>query len=102
LHVLRDTYRDRKPSEPPAHLVVISDEGVDTILARDEHGTPGEQLCEQALRAARGGGTLVLNLPNPQWKPRARLEKVGFRVHPVTDWEQLVAFARAFVRDNYE
>jgi hypothetical protein len=31
-----------------------------------------------------------------------RLGKLGFRIHRVTEWEQLVAFARAFVRDNYE
>jgi hypothetical protein len=102
LHVLRETYRERKASEPPAHIVVISDEGVDTILDKDEQGNTGEGLCKMALKAARGGGTLVLNLPNDKWKPRQRLEKVGFRVHAVRDWEELVAFARAFVRDNYE
>ena len=55
-----------------------------------------------ALGKARGGGTLVLNLFNAEsWAPRAALEEVGFRVHAVTGWEQLVAFARAFVRENY-
>jgi hypothetical protein len=102
LHVLRDTYQDRKPTEPPAHVVVISDEGVDTILEKDEKGTPGAKICRMALKVARGGGTLVLNLPNPAWVQRPKLEALGFRVHAVTDWEQLVAFARAFVRDNYE
>jgi hypothetical protein len=102
LHVLRDTYEERKPNEPPAHIVVISDEGVDTILEKDERGTPGESICRMALEAARGGGTLVLNLSNAAWKSRPDLEAVGFRVHAVTDWEQLVAFARAFVRENYE
>lgn len=102
LHVLRDTYQTRKASEPPAHIVVISDEGVDTILAEDEKKTPGEQLCRSALQTARGGGTLVLNLPSSQWPPRKTLEAIGFRIHAVTDWEDLVAFARAFVRDNYK
>jgi hypothetical protein len=103
LHVLRDTYADRPASEPPAHIVVISDEGVDTILEKDEKGTPGAVICRMALAKARGGGTLVLNLPNPEgWAPRAELEALGFRVHAVTDWEQLIAFARAFVRENYE
>jgi hypothetical protein len=102
LHVLRDTYKDRKPSEPPAHIVVISDEGVDTILEKDEFRTPGDRICRMALKAARGGGTLVLNLSNPDWPKRQELEALGFRVHPVTDWEQLMAFARAFVRENYE
>lgn len=102
LHVLRDTYQKRKASEPPAHIVVISDEGVDTILAKDEKETPGEEICTLALSGARGGGTLVLNLSNAAWEPRAQLEKLGFRVHAMTNWEDLVAFARAFVRDNYE
>src|SRR5262249_19539703 len=102
LHVLRDTYKERKPNEPPAHIVVISDEGVDTILEMDEGGVPGEKICRLALKAARGGGTLVLNLSNPGWPRRQALETLGFRVHAVTDWEQLVAFARAFVRENYE
>jgi hypothetical protein len=102
LHVLRGTYADRKPSEPPVHIVVISDEGVDTILEKDEQGMPGEKICGMALKAARGGGTLVLNLSQENWGPRNHLEKLGFRVHAVTDWDQLIAFARAFVRENYE
>lgn len=101
LHVLRDTYEERKPSDPPAHIVVISDDGVDTILDKDEQGTPGESICRTALKASRGGGALVLNV-SPNWARKQVLEAVGFRVHAVTDWEQLVAFARAFVRENYE
>jgi hypothetical protein len=103
LHVLRDTYKDRKPSDPPAHIVVISDEGVDTILAKDEKGNSGASLCEHALQTARGGGTLVLNLFNEMgWPGRAPLEKLGFKVHAVRDWTMLIAFARAFVRENYK
>ncbi len=102
LHVLRDTYETRRPSDPPCHIVVISDEGVDTILEHDEAGTRGATICRRALQVARGGGTLVLNLPDRDWLVRDKLEALGFAVHAVTDWEQLVAFARAFVRDNYE
>jgi hypothetical protein len=102
LHVLRDTYQERKPNEPPAHIVVISDEGVDTVLEKDEAGTPGDKICRMALKAAAGGGTLVLNLPHRAWPRREKLKALGFRVHAVTDWEALVAFARTFVRDNYE
>jgi hypothetical protein len=104
LHVLRDTYAERPAAEPPAHIVVISDDGADTMLAGDEKKTSGEEVCAAALRQARGGGTLVLNLPiDPEtWEAGKRLRKLGFRIHKVTEWEQLVAFARAFVRDNYE
>ena len=104
LNVLRDTYASRKPADPTVHIVVISDNGVDTILADDEKKQPGRKICEKALEAARGGGTLVLNLPGGgiKWPPGDTLTEIGFKIHRVTDWEKLVEFARAFVRENYE
>ncbi len=102
LHVLRDTYTARKPSDAKAHIVVISDDGADTMLAKDEKGRDGESICAEALAKARGGGTLVLNLPNADhWRASATMQKLGFKVHAVTDWEHLVRFARAFVRESY-
>jgi len=102
IHILRDTYEDRKPSEPPAHIVVISDDGVDTMLRRDEKGNDGAAVASMALAKARGGGTLVLNLVRSVvWKPRIQLEELGFRIHAVQAWEDLVAFARAFVVETY-
>ncbi len=101
LHVLRDTYEGRKPADPAAHILVISDDGVTTMLSRDERGESGDRICTRALARARGGGTLVLNLPGATWKARESFEKLGFRVHAVTQWNDLVAFAREFVRENY-
>lgn len=102
LHVLRDTYRTRREDDPPAHIVVISDDGVDTLLQRDVKKQPGAEICRKALQAARGGGTLVLNLPRVEgWKPSEVLTELGFVIHAVQDWPQLVDFARAFVRENY-
>lgn len=101
LHVLRDTYGARKPTDPSAHVVVVSDDGVTTMLARDERGEPGDRICARALARARGGGTLVLNLPRAAWKERETFEELGFRVSAVTRWEDLVAFARKFVRERY-
>ena len=80
---------------------MISDDGADTMLQKDEQGTPGNDVCARALRAARGGGTLVLNLPAGKWRAQKALEEIGFRVHPVRGWEELVRFARAFVIENY-
>lgn len=102
LNVLRDTYKDRKPADPPVHVVVISDEGVDTMFANDERKMPGEKLIRQALEKGRGGMTLALNLWQQNWKPEALFRKLGVRVHPCSTMEQLVEFARAFVRENYE
>lgn len=104
LHTLRDTYADRPPTAPPVHVVVISDDGVDTMLAKDEKGVPGADLCTQALQNGRGGATLVLNVHYDlaQWKAGLELQKLGFRIHQVTAWEELVAFAHQFVRETYQ
>lgn len=102
LHVLRDTYASRKPSDPKTHIVVVSDDGADTMLARDEKGRAGETICADALARARGGGTLVLNLPRLEsWRAAEPMKKLGFRVHAVSRWEDLVVFARNFVRETY-
>jgi hypothetical protein len=102
LHVLRDTYATRRPSDTPVHVVVISDDGVDTMLQQDEHGTAGADIVTTALARARAGGTLVLNLPNLEtWQPKELLAKLGWHIHAVTDWEELITFARAFVREAY-
>jgi hypothetical protein len=102
LHVLRDTHAARKPSDRPAHIVVISDDGADTMLQRDERRADGAKLCSEALARARGGGTLVLHLPaGRSWPAWQTFEELGFRVHAVTRWEDVVSFAREFVRENY-
>jgi hypothetical protein len=101
LEVLRDTYASRTPDDPPAHVVVISDDGADTLLQRDEQATPGDALCRAALAGARGGGTLVLNLFGGEWPAAPALREIGFRIHRVTQWDELLRFAREFVRENY-
>lgn len=102
LHVLRDTYASRSPQDPPAHIVVISDDGADTMLANDERRRPGAEICAAALARARGGGTLVLNIDRARtWLPQQALEQLGFRVYRVSRWEDLVEFARRFVQDTY-
>ncbi len=102
LPLLRQTWEDRPPDAPDAHLVVISDDGVDTMLEDDERGTPGAEVVAAALARARGGGTLVLNLPHPhRWAAGDALRALGWRIHAVTEWEGLLRFARAFVRDTY-
>lgn len=100
LHLLRDTYAARRRSDPPAHVVVISDDGIDTMLADDERGRPGAEVAAEALATARGCGTLVLHLPQPAaaYRWASQLEAVGFAIHRVRDLAELVAFARAFAR----
>ena len=109
IHVLRDTYAARAPGSRPAHVLVVSDDGVTTMFANDERGRSGWDVAAAALRGAGGGGTLVLNLPEG-WERgtgqvaadlrRARAE--GWGVHRVASWDDLLAFAREFSRRTYE
>lgn len=109
IHILRDTFAKRKSSDRPAHILVISDDGVTTMFDQDERGNSGWDVSAAALAKAQGGGTLVLNLPEhwEQWKNqvsegilRAR-DVQGWNVHRVATWEDLVAFAREFSRLRY-
>ena len=108
---LRDTYMSRRMDARPAHILVISDDGVSTMFDKDERGNSGWNIAAMALERARGGGTFVLNIPK-SWdelgpRPpaltqirRARDEQ-GWHVHPVASWEELVEFARQFSRLRY-
>ncbi|KAF0245574.1 MAG: hypothetical protein FD180_1442 [Planctomycetota bacterium] len=102
LNVLHQTYKDRKPDDPQVHIVVISDDGVDTMLQPYAPGLTGEAVSRLALEKARGGGTLVLNISPGSVGRLAPLEKMGWKIHAVQQWAQLVEFARRFVRENYE
>lgn len=109
IHILRDTFANRKRDARPAHILVISDDGVTTMFDQDERGNSGWDVSAAALAQARGGGTLVLNLPE-NWEAwdnqiskdilRARSQQ-GWNVHRVASWEDLVKFAREFSRLRY-
>ena len=104
IHLLRETYAARKPADRPAHILVISDDGVTTMFDKDERGASGWEIAATALAQARGGGTLVLNLPQDvtDYPDLARAQSLGWEVHRVRTWEELVAFARAFSAKKYQ
>lgn len=101
IHKLRDTYaaRDRK-----THILVISDDGVTTMFDADEHGTSGWDIARNALAVAEGGGTFVLQLWRDieQNKELVAAREMGWDIHSIREWDDLVAFARAFSRKHYE
>lgn len=104
IHILRDTFAARKPTHRPAHILVISDDGVTTMFAKDEKGSSGWDVARMALDRARGGGTLVLNLGG-DWQRNGDLKRAhdeqGWHISVVRSWEDLVAFARDFSRLKY-
>ncbi len=103
IHILRDTYQSRKPNERPAHILVISDDGVTTMFSDDERRTSGWNIARMALDKARGGGTMVLNLYDG-WQSKedlAHAQKEGWHISRVRTWEELVEFARTFSAMKY-
>jgi hypothetical protein len=116
IHRLRDTYVARAAHAAPtrpAHILMISDDGITTMFERDEQGNSGWQVAASALRTAAGGGTMALNV-RPDWASCPRLppggpwndlvrarDEQGWDIHAVADMAQLVAFARAFSRRRY-
>ncbi len=112
LHVLRDTHAARKGDARPAHILVVSDDGAATMFdTDDERGRSGWLVANEALDRARGGGTLVLNLPGNweaqagrsvalRWLRRAR-DEAQWSVYRVAAWDDLVEFARQFSRQRY-
>lgn len=111
IHALRDTYASRR--DRPAHLLVISDDGVSTMFDQDERGNSGWDVAASALERAHGGGTFVLNLPfgwdqsddlqpdNPMAVIRRARDEQGWQVHRIASWEDLIAFAHEFSRLKY-
>jgi len=107
IHILRDTYGERKAGGRPAHILHISDTGIDTMFdGKDERGNLGWDIAAMAMERSGAGGSLVLNMVS-DWEKRehpsyATIRKgrdvMGWMVHCVRSWSQLVEFARAFSR----
>jgi hypothetical protein len=101
---LRDTYANRKVTDRAVHLLIVSDDGVTTMFDRDEQNNSGWDISAAALGAARGGGTMVLNLWN-EWtddKQLVRAHKQGWDIHVVRSLDDLLPFAREFSRRHYD
>jgi hypothetical protein len=113
IHRLRSTYEARTPRDRAVHILHLSDDGITTMFANDERGNSGWNIAAHALRTARAGGTMALNLFSPLpdslaegakagWTAdliRARSE--GWGIHVVRDMAQLLAFARDFSQQHY-
>ncbi|SFX81216.1 hypothetical protein SAMN03097694_3353 [Janthinobacterium lividum] len=112
IHRLRQTYAAKR--ERPAHILMISDDGITTMFDNDELGNSGWDISAKALAQGGAGGTMALNLER-DWEgaaankwlqktyddlKRARREQ-GWDIHAVERYEDLLDFARAFSRRHY-
>jgi len=104
LHILRKTYKNRKPADRRVHILVISDSGIDTIFQQDELGNSGEDLTKTALEKAGGGATFVLNLYQNNWKRVpvfVKLSEFGIEICRISGWEDLVIFSKNFAKRKF-
>ncbi len=99
IHMLRDTYKNRKPTERKVHILVISDSGVTTMYDKDEQNNDGYDIAGRAYDTVRGGGTFVLQLWGwGDWKEVPLLEEAseqGWDIYRISDWEDLIGFSKA-------
>lgn len=100
IHVMRETYMNRKPGSRKVHILVISDDGVTTMFDKDEKGNSGRDIAVKALKNCGGGGTFALNIYSMNSELK-EAEKMGWNIYPVTDWEGLMKFSREFVKKHY-
>lgn len=109
IHRLRETYAGATPRARPTHILMISDEGIDTMFDDDERGRSGWAVAADALAAGNAGGTMALNLP-ANWEQsnvpacatiRSARSVQGWDIHAVTHFDELLVFARAFSARHY-
>lgn len=109
VHRLRETFA--APRKRPAHILMISDDGISTMFDDDEKGNSGWAVAAAALKQGAAGGTMALNLPadwgRSRWmaETRAMLRRAqdeqGWDIHAIARFEDLIAFARAFSQRHY-
>lgn len=103
IHRLRESFEGRRPSDRPAHIIVITDSDIFSMLEQEGDGALGWDVAREALLAARGGGTYVLHRPGSHFDDEAaRMQAEGWGVHRLADWEDLLTFARDFARRTYQ
>ena len=110
IHILRETFIKRKPSDRPCHILMISDDGITTMFDKDEKGNSGWDISSMALKNGRAGGTMALNMVKnwetyksgyPVILKKAR-EEQKWKINTIEKMEDLIEFARAFSKNQYQ
>jgi hypothetical protein len=103
IHHLHSAFEKRKPTDRPAHVMIITDHDMFAMLGEKRWNPSGWEMAKQSLDRARGGGTYLLHM-QAQWArdEMARMKKDGFDVFTVVQWEDIIPFAQEFSRKKYE
>ncbi len=105
-----ERYEKRTRDAPPVHIIVISDDDIQTMVgpyaSKDASGATTERSGEDTVRMAidkgKAEGSLLLRTyTNQKSATVLLLETLGFEYHRVADWKELIEFARNFSRKNF-
>ncbi len=103
IHRLKFAFGKRKPTDRPAHILVVSDHDIFAMLGEKGGKTTGWERAKLSLDAARGGGTYILHMqPQSTDGQVSRMRNDGWDIVFVTEWKDILAFAREFAKKNYE
>ena len=101
IHRLTPTFAERKESDRPAHILIVTDHDIFAMLGEKNGGIDGWTAAKEAVAKARGGGTYILHMPAGWEKQEARMQADGWKIHHVVQWEDIVEFARKFSQETY-
>jgi hypothetical protein len=95
--------RKQKARKRPVHILIVTDTDIYTSLASNQgkkDSRLGWTVAQEALTAAGGGGTMLLNAaPSSKDKNAEALRAQGWRLAYVSRWEEVLDFARKFSSD---
>lgn len=111
IHRLAETFAETDNRRRPAHILIVSDNDIFTMLNEKGGKRLGWDVALESIGRCGGGGTYVLQLPGAvladSWPQPVRdnierMKRDGWNVSLVDTMEQLVAFARQFSQANYD
>jgi hypothetical protein len=110
IHRLDEVFAERGSDARPAHILIVSDSDMFSMLDSESHGRSGWDAARDAVVSARGGATFVLEIPYYQRDrggaeridgPLVSMQSIGWDVAVITSQEELVEFARRFAKRTY-
>lgn len=102
IHRLAEVFAHRPKDARPAHILIVSDGDIFSILETEAGGKRGWDVAREAAAAARGGATYVLQINAKTYASQIqRMNADGWHVSTVATQDELVEFARVFSRRTF-
>lgn len=102
IHRLAEVFSHRPKDARPAHILIVSDGDIFSILETEAGGKRGWDVAREAASAAGGGATYALQINAKTYPSQIqRMIADGWHVSTVASQDELVEFARVFSRRTF-